>query len=1090
MGNFPAHKAKAQKDLSQSMITSQEPALRVTTSEPQGGLMAVQSAGNQAMNQRAREIQSASANMSLPVQGNTSQLVSKESPANDLIKAPVSGYELNPTTIEEMRNDVTRIIKELKAVFPDRALIVSLLSKWEGRDQKLSSSLGAPHLDKVFMLLELTRFEKATWRTAWMSLERKALDELIYVMNRTTLADIFRHQMQLSLAYRDYAPEPEISAIWQWEAMLAAELFDHVENDNYTSAREKLNKVNITDRDDVSVALVSRISDKKLFSIAKSKDGNAFLTRLYDELSSGDYGEDERHQAERIFNAKNGVFATNKDDLEEGLLNTSIKTFPRRKTGITVGLLGAPAAYIRARRGKEGYIWVQVVPEMGARFSPAYRKEIETLGEEYISNGYIEVPEDEIVKVIQYDEGGIELYCPAFHLLQISNEDTTHTFQKIGEVAGYALMFGPGAAAEGGIEAVTFAAKAARFIRIADIVAGVVGGVTSVLLEHRGWLIKEFGRPLVEAIDRINSAIMIYGFVRMATQMPRLVADYRKAFRAWRKDVQERKKLLESVEEEWSAVTKFDDANQGLDKAIRDTQVANNNFELPEEGANLPSKSTQEASISTRPPSLEGEAKVTAITPEREPKISVKEMEIQDAMSKVASRRKLQTKPELDVSVAEMESVEAVNEAANQPKPQTESEAQVAENALPKPPSEPATHDASRGAGPLKSGLSEKEVQQFRPIDEIEAPQSDRFSPHEAISEPTEAPGAPKTVETAPAPIRPIAGQKISAARSRFASPDEVTDSIKRIQENEDRIRILEKQLDSKTRSARRNAEKMESEIRDLRDKNDFLREEVKSLTPAKADEPIADLERRWFKQREGESLDIYRERMAAKRDIVEDEARRVEGKREIADRYDELMSNIEERAIGLEEARAEYVATELKRNQARGKWVSTKEAARRQGLGEPRTIEDLEIKKQYETAEKELERIRQDILILDIGIDKTGILGETLAKEYLQSQHYTNIRSIQNSSGHGIDIVAELNGETFFFEVKSSETSFAPGLSERQRNIKWFVEDVLERSNSLDAKDLLRRIKSGELEVKGSIIEVTDIDRLSRKRNINPRNW
>ena len=53
----------------------------------------------------------------------------------------------------------------------------------------------------------------------------------------------------------------------------------------------------------------------------------------------------------------------------------------------------------------------------------------------------------------------------------------------------------------------------------------------SVLLEHRGWFIKtygETGRDVVAAIERINGAIAIYGFVRMATQMPRMVSDLKK----------------------------------------------------------------------------------------------------------------------------------------------------------------------------------------------------------------------------------------------------------------------------------------------------------------------------------------------------------------------------------------------------------------------------------------------------------------------------------------------------------------------------------------------------------------------------------
>ena len=83
--------------------------------------------------------------------------------------------------------------------------------------------------------------------------------------------------------------------------------------------------------------------------------------------------------------------------------------------------------------------------------------------------------ENEIVVVKQYDEGGTEEPVPAFKLLEISNEDTAHTLQKIGEVSALALMLGPGAAAEGGVQAATFAARAARLLKIADHVAAAVG---------------------------------------------------------------------------------------------------------------------------------------------------------------------------------------------------------------------------------------------------------------------------------------------------------------------------------------------------------------------------------------------------------------------------------------------------------------------------------------------------------------------------------------------------------------------------------------------------------------------------------------
>jgi YD repeat-containing protein len=61
------------------------------------------------------------------------------------------------------------------------------------------------------------------------------------------------------------------------------------------------------------------------------------------------------------------------------------------------------------------------------------------------------------------------------------------------------------------------------------------------------------------------------------------------------------------------------------------------------------------------------------------------------------------------------------------------------------------------------------------------------------------------------------------------------------------------------------------------------------------------------------------------------------------------------------------------------------------------------------------------------------GDYGEQEVKNDLQRRGYTNIVSIQNNSGHGIDIAAMRNGKIYFYEVKSSITGTAPALSTAQ---------------------------------------------------------
>jgi hypothetical protein len=86
-------------------------------------------------------------------------------------------------------------------------------------------------------------------------------------------------------------------------------------------------------------------------------------------------------------------------------------------------------------------------------------------------------------------------------------------------------------------------------------------------------------------------------------------------------------------------------------------------------------------------------------------------------------------------------------------------------------------------------------------------------------------------------------------------------------------------------------------------------------------------------------------------------------------------------------------------------------------------------------------------LLVHNATARECGRIGEKGVKGWLKRNGYTNIRSIQNRSGHGIDIVAERNGHYYFFEVKSSQTGFAPSLSRAQANGRHFVRTRLERA-------------------------------------------
>ena len=131
-----------------------------------------------------------------------------------------------------------------------------------------------------------------------------------------------------------------------------------------------------------------------------------------------------------------------------------------------------------------------------------------------------------------YDLGGVVVYRPALILVQLSNETTTTVMTKIAEVAGIGLTLGSGALAGLGVRATLLA----RVVLIADRVAFVLGTVATILHEHRGEILARFpqhGPAFVRALEYVQSATAMYGFARVAIELPRIVLGLRSTFRNW-----------------------------------------------------------------------------------------------------------------------------------------------------------------------------------------------------------------------------------------------------------------------------------------------------------------------------------------------------------------------------------------------------------------------------------------------------------------------------------------------------------------------------------------------------------------------------
>lgn len=328
-----------------------------------------------------------------------------------------------------------------------------------------------------------------------------------------------------ALVQRTEAADTLISANTSWgdldEAALGRQLRVRAVAGETQFVRDVLDALSSTDRDDVAYETSHACADEELATIANAADGRRLLDRLYDEITSGSVSSEEAEEAERLLRIKANRITP--EDFEAGILTA--KVFPFRLPGLTV-LSDAP---ISAQPRSGGRIWVkQPVRVLG---TSEFRDETRTLPTRVFIGG-IEIPENEVVGVKLYDQGGTVIYRPALYLVQLSNETTTTVMTKIGEAAAIGLTLGGGSLLAGAGEATLFA----RALLVADRIAFALSVATSILREHRGWIISRFGdrgRNFVTAVDRVNSVLAIYGLARTAVGAVQTVSALRSAYNEW-----------------------------------------------------------------------------------------------------------------------------------------------------------------------------------------------------------------------------------------------------------------------------------------------------------------------------------------------------------------------------------------------------------------------------------------------------------------------------------------------------------------------------------------------------------------------------
>ncbi len=327
------------------------------------------------------------------------------------------------------------------------------------------------------------------------------------------------------------------------EESLAKDLLDKAKKGEFETIQSTFDEIGFTNRDDLAVNFMEAASDSDLLPIVKNEKGRRLLDRLFDELTEGKMMSDEAIQADRIIKLKMSqksisAFPQSPSELK--------KKFPYRLPGLTV----VDDAPIRAKRSKNGKIFVK----MPARVSGVrkFAEETKTLPSEVFSSG-IELPEDEIITVKMYDLGGVEVQRPALFLVQLSNETSTKVVEKIVESSAIGITLGTSGVAGVGARNIL-----GTVLMWADRVALVVGTLTSIISEHRGWIIEKHGadgKEFVEYIDILNSAIAIYGGARVLLSMPKLLSGLRKVYNNWIKVARKSENTLSTAQS--SAVNKI-----------------------------------------------------------------------------------------------------------------------------------------------------------------------------------------------------------------------------------------------------------------------------------------------------------------------------------------------------------------------------------------------------------------------------------------------------------------------------------------------------------------------------------------------------
>jgi hypothetical protein len=310
------------------------------------------------------------------------------------------------------------------------------------------------------------------------------------------------------------------------EESLGIDLARRTEHGYYTTVWRTLTPLEPSDRVQVALAMMNSVymTSLVLQQMTRSQEGRRLLDVLYDSLLWGVPDEEELAQANRIFEVKASQIPVK--EFETGGEAAGKKIFPYIAPGFTGVFKGHTP--LQAWRGPTGMVSVT----MGTVVPGEFSDEAKTLPADVFTS-HIEIPETEIVGIKMYDQGGVIINRPALYLVQLSNEQDAKILEKSEHAFMAGLTFGP-ATLLGGVEATL----AARILASADRIAFAIGTLVELINENRAWIRERFGDDFLDATDRMNDVLAIYGKVRLAIDGIHTLQAFGSAYGRWRSQKQ------------------------------------------------------------------------------------------------------------------------------------------------------------------------------------------------------------------------------------------------------------------------------------------------------------------------------------------------------------------------------------------------------------------------------------------------------------------------------------------------------------------------------------------------------------------------